>query len=112
MKILNQQDTLDRSNDTRSQLYRNMARGVFTRGVKSSGLRAVGWPEHEVDAIVTARVGGATEDELRDLVDHLHAQRESAKREVLARVAIDRGTAAQMPRNTLPRQLAPGVRGT
>ena len=39
------------------------------------GPSAAAWPAHEIEAIVQARIAGASETELRKLVDKLHAQR-------------------------------------
>ena len=39
------------------------------------GLRSVGWPNDEVDAIVEARIAEWDEEKTRALVDRLHARR-------------------------------------
>jgi prophage regulatory protein len=77
---------LDRRGVTRTPHYDDIGRGLMTRPVKTGGQRAAGWPEHEVDAIVAARVAGATDDEVRKLVDRLHAMRATAYRAMLAEV--------------------------
>lgn len=74
MRILRVGATLDRTGDTRSPLYDKVSRGLFTKPIKL-GERAAGWPEHEVDALIAARVAGATKDQIRRLVDRLHQQR-------------------------------------
>jgi hypothetical protein len=38
------------------------------------------WPEHEVDAVIEARIAGKTDDEIRELVREL----EQRRREVAA----------------------------
>ncbi|MDD2769440.1 MAG: AlpA family phage regulatory protein [Methylococcus sp.] len=58
----------------RSTLYREIRQGVFTRPVSLGGGR-VAWPAHEVEAINRARIGGATDDNIRELVAHLHDER-------------------------------------
>lgn len=65
---------LDKSGLTRTPAYRAMASGLWPRGVKITG-RAVAWPEDEVDAVIAARVAGKSEDEIRSLVQRLHAAR-------------------------------------
>jgi prophage regulatory protein len=35
----------------------------------------VGWPDYEVRALNAARIAGKTGDEIRELVDRLHAKR-------------------------------------
>ena len=42
------------------------------------GVRSVGWPDKEVNAICAARIAGKTEDEIRELVIALHKRRVSA----------------------------------
>lgn len=75
-RILRARETLDRTGDTRSPLYDKTARGLFTKPVKL-GPRAAGWPEHEVDALVAARIAGVGDDDIRRLVLKLHEQRKS-----------------------------------
>jgi len=57
-----------------ASIYNAVRSGLFTKPVPI-GERAVGWPDFEVHAIVGARIAGKTEDEIRDLVNRLHAKR-------------------------------------
>lgn len=57
-----------------ASIYTQVREGRFPRPVPI-GQRSVGWPDYEVQAIVAARIGGRTDDEIRALVDQLHAQR-------------------------------------
>ena len=41
----------------------------------SLGLRSVGWPQYELDALASARIAGKSEDEIRALVLDLVAAR-------------------------------------
>ncbi|MCB1850773.1 MAG: AlpA family phage regulatory protein [Gammaproteobacteria bacterium] len=59
---------------SRSAHYLDIQEGLFTSPV-SIGLRAVGWPEHEVDAINSARIAGKTDSQIRELVIKLEAAR-------------------------------------
>jgi prophage regulatory protein len=54
-----------------------VARGLLTHPIKlSPGPTSPSmWPEHEVDAVVQARVAGKTDDEIRALVRELEAKR-------------------------------------
>jgi prophage regulatory protein len=63
-----------RLGDGRTLFYGNIGEGLVTRGVKISE-RAVGWPAHEIDAIVKARIAGASKTDIKSLVDRLHAER-------------------------------------
>ena len=57
-----------------ASIYNAIKAGLFTRPVQI-GQRSVGWPSDEVKAINAARIGGQTEDAIRDLVTQLHSQR-------------------------------------
>lgn len=48
--------------------------GLFTTGV-SIGQRSKGWPDYEVRAIAAARIAGQSDDQIRELVKKLHADR-------------------------------------
>jgi len=60
--------------DSRSTHYANIAKGLWTKPVKT-GARSAGWPEHENQAINAARIAGKSHDEIRALVDRLEAAR-------------------------------------
>jgi prophage regulatory protein len=62
---------------SRSTIYLRISEGRFPRPV-SIGARAVGWPEHEVEALNSARVAGKAESEIRKLVVDLEAARATA----------------------------------
>lgn len=72
--FLPRREVAARMNRCLASIYRDIDAGVLTRPVPL-GLRAVGWPEHEIDAIARARMAGASLDALRALVDRLHQQR-------------------------------------
>lgn len=74
MRMLRIDKVLEKTGDTRSPLYDKITRGLFTRPVKI-GERAAAWPEHEADAISAARTAGASEAEIRKLVQRLHDER-------------------------------------
>lgn len=78
MRILRSGRVLDKTGDTRSPLYDKVTKGLFTRPIKIGGARAAGWPEHEVDQIIAARISGASDAEIRKLVERLHEQRKTA----------------------------------
>lgn len=66
-----------RGNRGRSTHYQDIKDGLFTEPV-SIGARAVGWPASEVEAINAARIAGKSDDEIRELVQQLHAARKEA----------------------------------
>lgn len=57
-----------------ASIYNAIKAGLFTRPVQI-GQRSVGWPSDEVKAINAARIGGQSDDAIRDLVNQLHSQR-------------------------------------
>jgi len=59
---------------SRSSLYADVKAGLFVAPIKI-GRRASAWPSDEVAAIIRARIAGATEDEIRELVAQLVAAR-------------------------------------
>ena len=57
-----------------ASIYNAIRDGLWTTGV-AIGQRAKGWPDYEVDAIITARIAGKSDAEVRELVKVLHAKR-------------------------------------
>lgn len=57
-----------------SSIYAYVSRGLWTKPVRI-GLRAVGWPIREVEALNAARIAGKSEDEIRSLVASLESAR-------------------------------------
>ena len=64
-------ETGDRSN---TSIYNAIRAGLFTRP-GAIGQRSKAWPDYEVRAIVRARIAGQSNDEIRELVNRLHAKR-------------------------------------
>jgi prophage regulatory protein len=64
-----------------TSIYSAIRIGLFTKPV-SIGARSVGWPDDEIDAINAARIAGKSEEEIRALVDRLHAKRTHTEAEV------------------------------
>ncbi len=61
----------------RSTIYNMVRSGLLTSPV-SLGARSVGWPSYEIDAILSARVIGKSDDEIKVLVSELEAARKLA----------------------------------
>lgn len=57
-----------------ASIYTQVREGLFTKPVPI-GERSVGWPSYEVQAINAARIAGKSKDEIRELVNRLHAKR-------------------------------------
>lgn len=66
-------------------IYAHVKAGLFPDSIPL-GLRAVGWPADEVQAVTAARIAGAADDELRALVQQLHAARRTKYQALLGRV--------------------------
>jgi len=76
-KILRLPVVLEKRGRSRSAHYLDIQQGLFTKPVLI-GLRAVGWPEHEVDKLNNARIAGKSDDEICELVLKLEAARKVA----------------------------------
>lgn len=63
--------TGDRS---KTSIYNRVKEGLFTTPVKI-GAQITGWPDYEVEILVAAKIAGQTPDQIRELVNNLHAQR-------------------------------------
>jgi len=66
-----------------ASIYNNIRDGLWTKPVRISQ-RSVGWPSDEIEAINNARIAGATNEQLRDLVNRLHDKRSALLQEALA----------------------------
>ena len=58
----------------RAKFYDDIRQGLMCPPIRI-GPRFARWPEHEVDAVVRARISGADDAAIRTLVDELLAQR-------------------------------------
>jgi len=56
-----------------SSLYADINNGLFTEPVKLG--KSSRWPDTEVDQIIKARVAGWSDDQIRELVEKLEADR-------------------------------------
>lgn len=77
LALLRLPDVLARVGVGRALVYRQIADGLFTKPVKLTA-RSSAWPSTEVDALVAAKIRGATELELKEIVRQLHAARAEA----------------------------------
>ncbi|CAG0999228.1 hypothetical protein BURK2_02881 [Burkholderiales bacterium] len=77
MEFLRLPVVLARRQRSKASHYSDIAAGLCTRPVRI-GLRAVCWPTVEIEALQAARVRGASDQEVRALVEELHAKRLTA----------------------------------
>jgi prophage regulatory protein len=60
----------------RAKHYLDVQRGLWTKPV-TIGRGFAAWPAHETEALVAARIGGADDETMRELVRQLHARRQA-----------------------------------
>ena len=75
--ILRRKQVQARSGYGRSTIYLRIAQGLWPKPVHLGG-RMVGWPEHEVTAVIAARIAGMSDNEVKMLVARLERERVSA----------------------------------
>jgi prophage regulatory protein len=73
-QILRLPNALTKLGYKRSTFYKMIALGLMVEPVKLSS-RCVGWPSHELDAVIKARTKGITDSNVRELVKQLHSVR-------------------------------------
>jgi prophage regulatory protein len=75
MKILRLQAVKEKQGHASgTSVYNEQRDGLLTTAV-AIGKRARGWPDYEIDAILSARIAGKSDDQIRELVKLLHAKR-------------------------------------
>ena len=57
-----------------ASIYQLIREGLWTSPVPI-GQRSVGWPDYEVRALCAARIAGKTDEQIRELVKRMHADR-------------------------------------
>lgn len=83
MKLLKLPQVLGQTAKARSTHYNDIKAGLMTPPV-SLGVHSVAWPEHEIFAINAARFAGKSDDEIRQLVTRLVADRQGVDGRVAA----------------------------
>ncbi len=78
MKLIKLPQVLGLTAKARSTHYNDIKAGMMTPPVKIGGddSQSVAWPEHEITAINAARIAGKSNDEIRQLVVRLVADRQ------------------------------------
>ncbi len=74
--ILRLPEVLKRRGRSRSSHYLDIQQGLFVKPILI-GLRSIGTPENEVNALNAARIAGLSNDEIRVLVVKLEAARKA-----------------------------------
>lgn len=73
IRLIRVPELLHRRGDGRSALYQDIQNGTWPPFVKLGRCSVA--PDHEVDAVLAARIAGKSPDELRELVRRLVAER-------------------------------------
>ncbi|HCB16553.1 MAG TPA: transcriptional regulator [Alteromonas sp.] len=74
LKIMRKPEVLSLLCVSETSLYRQINGKTFPPSF-SLGCRAVGWYEHEINAVIKARAAGKTEAEIKALVNNLISAR-------------------------------------
>ena len=74
IKILRLPAALERLGMGETSYRTAMAEGLAPKLIPL-GARAVGIPEHELNQVIRARIAGLPDDEIRKLVERIHAER-------------------------------------
>lgn len=75
LQLIKVAEARSKTGDGHANFYVKIRDGLLTRPVKI-GARASRWPLHEIEGIVKARIAGKSDDDIRALVNELHAQRQ------------------------------------
>jgi len=73
-KIIRRPVVLAKRGSSKSKLYNDVKNGVFVPPIPI-GARAVGWVESECDKVIQAMIAGYSEQQLKDLVQDIVANR-------------------------------------
>lgn len=65
-----------KTGDSRAMFYQKIKDGLLPRPISNGG-RTAAWPSHELDAVIAARIAGKSDDEIRQLVKKLEADRKA-----------------------------------
>jgi prophage regulatory protein len=76
LKLLRRPQLRERTGEGKSTSDNRIRDGLLTPAIRL-GPRLAAWPEHEIDAIVAARIAGKTDDEIRALVQDLVRERKN-----------------------------------
>lgn len=77
LKILRKPEVLALIGLSSTSFYRHITEGLLPQSF-SLGCRAVGWYEHEINAVIKARAAGHTEQQIKKLVAEQMSARQQA----------------------------------
>ena len=82
LHVERRKQVLKRTGLSHSHFYKLIELGLWIRPFKLN-TRSVGWFVHETDALITARTGGATTDQIKAIIKTLEAEREKAFKQMM-----------------------------
>ncbi len=74
MRLINVHEVANRRGVKKTRLYADVREGLLTPPIRM-GANCARWVEHEVDAVVRARIAGIDDDGIRELISDLVAAR-------------------------------------
>ncbi|MCP4321354.1 MAG: AlpA family phage regulatory protein [Alteromonadales bacterium] len=74
IKIAKQPSVLGQFHFSKSTLFTQVKQGLMPKPI-SLGARAVGYLQHELDAVLLARIAGQSNEQIKELVKSLVAKR-------------------------------------
>lgn len=83
MKLLRVRSLPERLGISRQAIYQLVAKDLLPSPFQIGSGGAAVVPEHELDRVVAARSAGATDDQVREIVRDIYAQRVASAAEVL-----------------------------
>jgi len=76
LKLIKKPKALDALAESNSTFYSNISKGLVTPPIRL-GAQSVAWPQHEIEAIISARIAGKSPEEVKQLVIELVANRQN-----------------------------------
>lgn len=86
LKVIRKPEACDRAGLSNTSLFEQTKAGLFPPPI-SLGSRAVGFISHEIQAVISARSVGKSDDEIRQIVKALIKQREQSANDLLKHLA-------------------------
>ena len=82
VRILRLAEVLERYGKKKTAVRDAISAGLFPSFVQLGG-RCIGLPEHELEQVIRARIAGLSDDDIRKLVERIHADRANAAAELI-----------------------------
>lgn len=76
LRLINKKDLLSRLTISNSTLHLRIRQGLMTPPIDLGG-RRVGWPEYELNSLISALISGCSSNEIKNLVSQLVTDRKN-----------------------------------